>query len=104
MSHEDLITDAWAHISMSVDRVPVSRGLYPCMLSNSVVYSFQKDLIISGQGHMKLMGWPEAMLPDEPCSDSEYRDLAGNGFSAPIATIIGVACIMNVHAPWWAGQ
>ena len=100
MSEAELIKDSWIHVSQSVGRLPVTQPQAPCLLSNSLVYSLERDCTLSGMAHMKMIGWPEEFLPG-CCSDAEYRDMAGNAFSCPIATIVSVAMIMQRHAPWW---
>ena len=96
--------DAWAHISQSISeqRLPFSQPLAPCLLSNSLLYSFELDTCISALAHMQIMGWPSSYCDDDSVlTEGELRDLSGNCFSVPLAAIVSSAMVMNRHASWW---
>ena len=100
----ELVRDAWVHVTQEVDRTQVSRPNALCLLANSCVYSLEKDVAISGHGLMQCMGWPLEYLdhPDDCVSDAEFRDIAGNSFSCPIACLVSSAMVMTKFANWWA--
>ena len=102
ISEEQLIQDCWAHISQSIERIPLAVGISPCLLSGSQLYSLHFDCTISGRAHMQTIGWPECYLGDaDGLSDNEYRDVAGNAFSVLLATLRSACVIMNRFGPWW---
>ena len=92
--------DAWVHITQNTQRLPVSDGL-PCFVANSICYNFGADRILSGYGHLQIIGWPSDRIPSALVSDAEARDMAGLSFSIPIAALIQAACVANPHGPWW---
>ena len=98
----ELVRNTWVHISQELDRIPISKPLAPCLLSNSVLYSMEADATISGRAHLQLMGWPVSFIERSGISDSECRDLAGNSFSCPISCLISCCMIMNRFGPWWS--
>ena len=101
---KELVVDAWCHISQSVadTRVLISKPLAPCLLSNSVLYSYMHDTTVSGLAYMQTIGWPQSYCSDELIlSEFQLRDLSGSAFSLPLASIVSAAMIMNRHASWW---
>ena len=100
LDEAELLRDAWCHVSQGVERLPVTRPMGPCLLSNSCLYSFQKDVVLSGHGHMKVIGWPDEYLSDV-VGDSDYLDIAGNSFSYPLACVLSTAAVMNRYGAWW---
>ena len=67
---------------------------------STVEYSFQLDKILSGFGQMRIMGHP-ANLDRSLFSNADFMELAGEGFSIPIAAMLIHAYWENPHAPWW---
>ena len=103
ISEEEFIQDCWVHISKSMERLPYQVGSLPCLVAGSQFYSMQFDTTISGRAHMQVIGWPECYLDDaDGLSDHEYRDLAGNAFSVPLAALLSACMIMNRYGPWWS--
>ena len=71
----------------------------PCLVANSVMYSYEANVVLSGIAHMRVIGWEE-----DDCSkltDGEGRDLAGNAFSILNAALVSACCVANPYAPWW---
>jgi len=96
----ELLKNLWANPSQSVARLPISYGA-PTPATSTIMYSFEKDRCVSPSGWMHLLGWPRSLTPSL-FSESEYAQIAGNGFSAPVAAMISVAMYSNPFAPWWA--
>ena len=98
-STDDLRTGFWANLSQSVQRKPWAEPPHTCCRS-TVEYSFQLDKILSGFGQMRIMGHP-ANLDRSLFSNADFMELAGEGFSIPIAAMLIHAYWENPHAPWW---
>ena len=99
MSADMVERDSWCHVSQSVERLPCKMGMMPCLVANSLMYSYQENVVLSGIAHMRVIGWEE-----DDCAqltDAEGRDLAGNAFSIPNATLVSACCVANPYAPWW---
>ena len=96
-----LTNDSWCHMTQSVQRLPCIRGKLPCLLANSIFYSFEKNICLSGASHLEIMGWDQDDCPPlDVISDHEARDLAGNAFSLPCSALVSAAYIANPFAPW----
>lgn len=99
-SREAIVKNLWCNPGQGVKRFPASRSL-PTLATSTLLYSYEKDRLLSGAAHMQLLGWPLPLLPQGTFSEAEYRHLAGNGFSAPVAAMIGAILYSNPRAPWW---
>ena len=97
---EECAKDVRVDISQNVDRLPVSVGPIPCLTTRSLLYDYSHDCLLSGKMHMRLLGWPRRFLSGK-FSDHALRNLAGDGFSLPIASLMGLGCFLNQHADWW---
>ena len=102
LSHSDLIKDAWCQVTCSVGRLPKSNGNIKRLQRNSVMYSYEKDLVLSGLSHLQMIGWHPHSAPDSVATDAELRDLSGSSFSIPISALVMSALISNPWGPWWA--
>ena len=72
----------------------MSRSL-PTLTKGTEMYSYQKDVLLSGESHVRLAGWPQRWCPREIFSDGDLRSLAGDSFSVPVAAVIQCAFYMN---------
>ena len=103
-SHGEDIADTarnlFINVSQNPDRIKAIRGL-ATFTRNSMYYSYQHDVCVSGHTHMRGLGWPRQLADTCQFSDSQMRDLAGDGVSVPIYMIIEVAVYQNPHASWW---
>ena len=97
---DQLVQNLWINVGQNVERLPVSKGL-PTPATSTLYFSCEKDRLLSGAAHMQLLGWPVALCPREVFTESEYRTLAGNGFSIPIAMVLSTVMYCNALAPWW---
>ena len=100
LDHRSLIANLWCNVGQSVSRLPISQGLNTGATS-ALMYSFEKDRLLSGAACMQLLGWPVGLLPRDSFTDRQYRQLAGNGFSLPVACAFTVVLYSNPWAPWW---
>ena len=91
----------FANLSQCVGRYPVTRGHVACYGPGSVVYSYEKDVVLLGQAQMSLIGWSIARTPLGLFSDRELRDLSSNSFSLPVCAIIQGVLAFNPRAPWF---
>ena len=99
LSIEQLIKGMFCNTSQSVARLPVSRTAFPTPCTSSVVYSYEHDTLVSGRATMKLLGWPDSALPRD-VSETLYKALSGDGFSAPISSMLMTVFFANPWAPW----
>ena len=98
---EECAKDLRVDISQNVDRLPVSLGLIPCLTTRSLLYDYTNDSLLSGKMHMRFLGWPRSFLASEKFQDHTLRNLAGEGFSVPIASLMSLGCFLNPYADWW---
>ena len=105
MSHKEIITNLWGNPSQSVCRAPKpSSELGVGVITTSTsLYSFERDVVISGEGLVKLHGWDKHVAPLERFNENECRSLAGDSVSVPIAALMQCAMVYNPYAAWWRG-
>ena len=101
---KDVLSQLWVDITQNVDRGHRGSREVPSFTTGSLAYSFAHDCTLSGQGQMRLLGWPSrpAALPLELYSNSEARNLSGDAFAVPMACSAMLALFLNERAPWWA--
>ncbi len=95
----DVVRGFMADLSQAVGRKAWSDGPGTAR-KNSIWYSFEYDCVLSGSCNMRLLGWGERFC--ESFSESELRNLAGEGYSLPIAAVLTLLFYCNPHAIWWA--
>ena len=100
MSVPELTKGAWANLSQSVLRLACNRGEVPTITQNSLIYSYEHNVTLSGAARMQLIGWTPEMVPQRVVSDHQCFSLAGDAFWAPLATIMQTACAIQPWAPW----
>ena len=59
----------WANLWQSLQRKPWYNNL-PVATCNSVLYSYEKDCVLPGHSHLRLMGYPDDMAPARLLSES----------------------------------
>jgi len=95
----------WSDISQDIERQPMTlakreKGM-PVFTTSSVMYSFEFDMTLSGTDHLVLLGHPPARMSRAAFSESQMRNLAGEGYSIPCASIITFLLFANPHGQWW---
>ena len=100
-SSKDLAAFSFCNISQCVSRLPCSETCSPCFTSSSVVYSYAHDTVITGACQLRGMGHSRASMPMGSFDDGTCRNLAGDSFSVPIASLLTTACALNPFASWW---
>ena len=98
-SREELIRNLFCNVSQSVDRLPVTYGL-GTIATSTEYYGFEKDAILSGASHLRVLGLPTDFMPHELFEDHVCRQMGGMGFSVPIAAELTFLFWCNPHAPW----
>ena len=93
--------NAWCDISQNVTRTPCSWGVLPVYTTSSLIYSYERDLVLSGSAHLMSMGWPSESHPMGDFSDCACRSLSGDSCSVPCTALVMCSCILNPWAPWW---
>ena len=87
-------------ISQSCDRFPVTIGKLKTFTTRTLLFSLRDDSVWWAGHHLRLMGWGRQFV-DGRFSDGELRSLAGDSFSVPIVTLIGMGCYLCPFADWW---
>ena len=100
LDDEDLAKDAFVNVSQMVNRTPVTKGV-GTLLQNSLIYSLEKDCVLSSVAHAMCIGWPQQYFTESLVSASETRGLVGESFSVPCATVVYSCCAMLPTAAWW---
>ena len=95
-----LVTSLWANAGHSVQRLPVSTKP-ETLTHNAVIYSYEQDRALTGDEHLRLLGWGKRMAPREIFTEADRRSLAADGFSVPISAQVCYAYYLKPYAPWW---
>jgi hypothetical protein len=94
----EVIDNFWTDLSPSLIRKPY--GPPGVIATNSQYYSFEKDAVLDARDAMSLLGLPR-LLDTSGLSESQLKDLAGEGFSCQIATAISSLFYYQPYGPWW---
>ena len=98
-SISELRKDFFAAPSQSVARRPWSTGI-STLVSNSILYSFELDSLISGHDLHLLHGFPHRDS-HQHFSSAQMTQLIGESFFLPNCATVAYAFYLNPHAPWW---
>ena len=93
-------TDWWCDYSQSSHRGAWRKDGPPSVLSSMVLYSYKHDATWSKSSHLRLLGWPKAIMGGD-FKESELNSLAADGWSLPVMSAVAIACWCNPHAAWW---
>ena len=96
-----IIKDLWVNPSQSVKRRPWSMNGPPTVVTSSAVYSFHSDCTLSGDAHLRALGFPSGTSNVGEFSEAQLRDLAGECYSVPSITSLTYAVYLNPRASWW---
>lgn len=97
-----LVRDLWCNPGQGVQRLPYSERP-PTFSSSCIMYHFGRDVALSGEAHMRLIGWNLGVAPLEVMTDGDSRSLSADAFSVPIAALMTWAIYQIPSAPWWSG-
>ena len=89
----------WVNMSQSVQRQPWGAHI-GTLCRNAQWYSYEHDMVLSGASLMALMGWPRNFV-QSGFGNHDLQELAGEGFSVPIAALCVYVLYLNPWAPWW---
>jgi hypothetical protein len=95
--------DWWCDPSQSIVRTPWG-DLPPVTTTNSIAFSFEQDLALSGYDLLRVQGIPLDAAPQmgsTSFTERQLHSLAGEAFFAPQMTSVAVAFYLNPYAPWW---
>ena len=99
-STSGITRDLWCDPSQGIQRKPWSN--HPCCLTQATeMYSYEADAVLSGLGHLQLMGFPSDCAPTDLHTESAYRRLAGEVYSVPIMSLILTSIYLCPSMPWW---
>ena len=90
--------DWFLDVSQGIGRVPVGRGICPCLCPNGRVWSTLRGRLLTGREKMSLQGL--VCGDDYPAwqsfSDRQLSDLAGNAFSTTVCLAVFVSVFATV--------
>ena len=90
----------WANPSQAVQRRPW--GTPGCLTSSAVWYSFEKDTALDAEDCLRIQGLP-TRIQRHGLSEAEAKNLAGEAFSCPVATMFTAAWYYLPWGAWWEG-
>ena len=89
----------FANVSQEVSRK--DWGSAPSLCRGTWAYSFEGDFLFTGPDHLASLGFSSSVAYASGITDSELRDLAGEGFALPCVIAVLYAWFLNGLAPWW---
>ena len=97
---EELMKDLMVDWSQCILRAMPLYKEWPTLTTSTTLYHYGEDSVVPSKAHMQVLGWPLARLA--PCfSEHDIRDLAGDGISLPLATVLSAAFFLNPYSEWW---
>ena len=100
MSIEEAAQKLWCNPSQSAGRFPCAEDP-GTLITSSLAYSYRHDAVLSGEGHLRVLGRPEWQCPGELFTEHQLRHLAGEACSSVCMGIVLTAYYANPWAPWW---
>ena len=101
-STQTLVQDLFVDWSQGVQRKPWSRGCPRTLTTSTCLYSFEKDVVLSGVNMLQLMGWStQRVLCASHASDHQIKVLAGEAYSLPWCTLLHAILYNNPYGEWW---
>jgi hypothetical protein len=97
-TRSELTSGFWINTNESVERKHSNKP--GVITSTSKWYSYEKDQTLDCRDGMRIHGLP-SHLDTSGISEGELRDLAGEGFSAPISTAFVLAFYYLPWGAWW---
>jgi uncharacterized protein YecE (DUF72 family) len=94
----DLATGLFVDVSQAVQRRPWAYGV-KTIHTNTLLYSFESDCVLSSWMLLRLHGFPSKMNTD--VSEAQLQALAGEAWSLPCAGSAIYAFFLNSRGPWW---
>ena len=102
--HADISLDSlpsrlWINISQGVQLNAWTLDGPGTWTRNGFWYHYGTRVVLSGELMLQLLGWPKACSSTLKFSDNDCRQLAGDGYSVPIAASVALLLYIN---PWRA--
>ena len=88
--------------SQAVHRQRVHKGQPAVFCTGSQVYSYEKDVMLTGRNHLRLMGWGDEVKAAMNFSDNELRAMAGQSYSVPWIAGLHYCIWANPYHERWA--
>ena len=88
--------------SQAVHRGNVLKGRPGVLCQSSQVYSYEKDIVLTGRNHLRLMGWGDEVKAAMNFSDNELRAMAGQSYSCPWIAALHYCVWANPYHQRWA--
>lgn len=102
-SSEKVKHGLFADLSQSVQRRPF--GNVSTLHTNSLVYSYEHDLVLPALSHPLLHGYPHCLkwdiFGDSRSQAAAARHLIGESWSLPVGAQVLTAALLTPQAPWW---
>ena len=94
---DDLPRRLWVNVSQGVQLNAWSLDGPGTWTRNGYWYHYGSKVILSGELMLQLLGWPKACSSALKFSDGECRQLAGDGYSLPIAGSVALLLYLNPY-------
>ena len=100
--HADISLDGlpsllWLNLCQGVQLKAFSFGGPGTWTRNGFWFHYGSKVVLSGECMLQLLGWPRACSSAMKFSDSDCRQLAGDGYILPICGAIGMLLFLK---PW----
>ena len=90
----------WLDVSQCIGRSPFEARI-PCLTTSTILYDYAEDCVRSSDDKLRLQGLLVSEAPFGCLSDSEKRDVAGEGmFAADVGAVL-LAVFLCSSGPWW---
>ena len=112
----DIVRGKVVHIDQSLSWTQ-GQGELQCLTQNSHIFLFGHDLVLPGELHFRLQGYPSDMdwtptyrprrrldqnMMKKASLNTMTRKMMGEGFCAPSACVAHAALFMVSTCPWWS--
>jgi len=78
---------------------------FPCLVTNTEAYDYEKDAVVNGFGNLALQGIPTEIIKEAGergvLTSANAKDLAGEAMFCPCLATVAMGIFLNRHAPWW---
>jgi hypothetical protein len=102
MSSSKMKQGFWQDLSQSLTfGQGLAAGLGGTLCTGNLWYSFEKDTVVDGYDCLALQGWPQAFCANDTLSNSEKKELAGEGYHLACFATVATGMYLCPFMPWW---
>jgi hypothetical protein len=95
---DDLVKGFFVNVSQSVSRR--AWGSIMALTQNSVIYTYEHDMVMSPEMNMRMQGFPSNLNLDD-LTDNQVRSLAGEAFCLPCIGSALYGFFLCSKGLWW---